>query len=107
MSPVITSIAPKSVVIHSKAKGCVQCNAMDRAVGKTDLLVTKLDGTTDENREFCMTLGYTQAPVVLVYQDGVIIDHWSGFNPIKTAELAADPLVERKAPEEGLELLAA
>ncbi|GAA4033772.1 redoxin NrdH [Arthrobacter methylotrophus] len=98
MSPVTPSTSPKSVVIHSKAKGCVQCNAMDRALAKTDVLVTKVDGTTDENREFCKGLGHTQAPVVVVYQDGVIIDHWSGFNPGKTAELAADPLVERKAP---------
>lgn len=90
----------KTVTIYSKAKGCVQCNAMDRTLEKTDLFVTKLDGTTDENREFCMALGYSQAPVVVVYQDGDIIDHWSGFNPIKSAELVTDPLVERQAPAE-------
>jgi hypothetical protein len=106
MSAVATSTAPKSVVIYSKAKGCVQCDAMDRAVGKTDLHVTKLDGTTDENRDFCMALGYTQAPVVLIYQDGVIIDKWSGFNPVKTAELKNDPLVERKPIAESLGLAA-
>lgn len=92
-------MSAKTIVIYSKAKGCVQCDAMDRAIAKTDILVTKYDGTTDENREFCKELGYTQAPVVLVYQDGVIIDKWSGFNPIKTGELKNDPLVERVPAE--------
>lgn len=107
MSPVTTSTSPKSVVIYSKEKGCVQCTAMDRALAKTDLFVTKKDGTTDENKAFCLTLGYMQAPVVVVYQDGIIIDHWSGFNPVKTGELKADLLVERKAPVEVRELIAA
>ncbi|MBG0738695.1 hypothetical protein IV500_04570 [Paeniglutamicibacter antarcticus] len=107
MSPVTLSTSPKSVTIFSKEKGCVQCNAMDRALAKTDLHVTKLDGTTDENREFCKDLGFTQAPVVVIYQDGVIIDKWSGFNPIKTGELKNDPLVERTAPVEVRELIAA
>ncbi|ACL42357.1 hypothetical protein Achl_4406 (plasmid) [Pseudarthrobacter chlorophenolicus A6] len=98
MSPVITSIAPKSVVVFGKEKGCVQCNAMDRAIAKTDIKVTKVDGTTDENREYCMSLGHTQAPTVVVYQDGVVIDSWSGFNPGKIDELKNDPLVERTAP---------
>ncbi len=107
MSPATLSTSPKSVVIFSKEKGCVQCNAMDRALAKTDLFVTKLNGSTDENKAFCMELGYMQAPVVVVYQDGVIIDHWSGFNPIKTGELNNDPLMERKAPAEVRELIAA
>lgn len=107
MSPVTPSVSRKSVVIFSKEKGCVQCNAMDRALAKTDLLVTKKNGSTEENKAYCMTLGHMQAPVVVVYQDGVVIDHWAGFNPIKTAELVADPLVERKAPVEVRELIAA
>lgn len=107
MSPVITSISPKSVVVFGKEKGCVQCNAMDRAIAKTDILVTKKDGTTEENKAFCLTLGYMQAPVVVVYQDGIIIDHWSGFNPGKVDELKTDPLVERTAPVRELELIAA
>lgn len=106
MSSVTLSASPKSVVIFSKETGCVQCNAMDRAIAKTDLHVTKKNGTTEANKAFCMSLGHMQAPVVVVYQDGVIIDHWSGFNPIKTGELKADPLVERTAPADR-ELIAA
>jgi glutaredoxin-like protein NrdH len=107
MSPVITSTAPKSVTVFGKAKGCVQCNAQDRAVAKTNLAITKKDGTTEENKAFCMSLGHMQAPVTVVYQDGVVIDHWSGFNPGKIDELNNDPLVERTAPAEVLELIAA
>ncbi|QOT19215.1 thioredoxin family protein [Paenarthrobacter sp. YJN-5] len=105
MSPVTLSTSPKSVTVFGKAKGCVQCNAMDRAVAKTNLLITKVDGTTAENKAFCLSLGYMQAPVTVVYQDGKIIDHWSGFNPGKIDELNNDPLVERVAPV--LELVAA
>lgn len=107
MSPVVTSTAPKSVVVYSKEKGCVMCTAMDRAVAKTDIKITKLDARVEENRQFGMDLGHMQAPVVVVYQDGVIIDHWSGFNPGKVDGLKADPLVERVAPVEALELIAA
>ena len=107
MSPVITSIAPKSVVVFGKEKGCVQCNAMDRAIAKTNIKITKKNGTTDENREFCLSLGHSQAPTVVVYQDGVVVDSWSGFNPGKIEELANDPLVERVARVETRELLAA
>lgn len=92
-------MSAKSVVIFSKEKGCVMCTAMDRALSKTDLHVTKKDATTPENREFGMALGHMQAPVVVVYQDGAIIDHWSGFNPVKTNELKNDPLVDRVPAE--------
>lgn len=107
MSPVTLSTSLKTVTVFGKAKGCVQCNAMDRAIAKTDILVTKVDGTTEENKAFCASLGHMQAPVVVVYQDGIVIDHWSGFNPGKVDELKNDPLVERKAPVEVRELIAA
>lgn len=93
-------MSAKSVVIYSKAKGCVMCNATDRALDKTDLAYTKVDGTTEENRAFCTALGHMQAPVVVVYQDGIIIDSFSGFNPGKLDELRNDPLVERTVSAE-------
>jgi glutaredoxin-like protein NrdH len=99
MSSAITSISPKSIVIFGKAKGCVQCDATDRTLAKTDLSFTKKNGTTEENKAFCLTLGYMQAPVVVVYQDGVVIDSFSGFNPGKIDELKNDPLVERVPAE--------
>lgn len=98
-------MSAKSVVIYTKEKGCVQCTATERAMSKTDISYTKLDGSTDENREFCQSLGYMQAPVVIVYQDGKIKDQWSGFNPGKIDELKNDPLVER-IPAEAHDLAA-
>ena len=32
-------------------------------------------------------LGYLQAPVVIVHNNGEIVDHWSGFRPDKIEEL--------------------
>lgn len=86
----------KTVTVYTKASGCVMCNATHRSLSKTDILYTEQDATVPANREFGMSLGHMQAPVVTVHQDGVLIDHWSGFNPGKLDELKKDPLVARK-----------
>ena len=41
------------------------------------------DATTEESLSFISGLdaGYRAAPVVVVFEDGVIVDHWSGYNP--------------------------
>ncbi|KRF05598.1 hypothetical protein ASH00_09020 [Arthrobacter sp. Soil782] len=96
--------SPKTVVMYSKSQ-CVQCDAMKRAIAKTDVLVNELDATTAENRQLCIDLGYMQAPVTVVYQNGEITDSWSGFNPNKVNELKNDPLVVR-VPTGGHELAA-
>lgn len=64
---------------------CVQCNATYRALDKAGIEYEKIDITTDpEAREYVLSLGYLQAPVVVAGDN-----HWSGFSPDRIAALAA------------------
>ncbi len=92
-------MSAKTIVIYSKTKGCVQCDATNRTLAKTDLSFIKLDATTPENRQAGLDLGHMQAPVIVVYQDGEIVHHFSGFNPGELERLKNDPLVERVPSE--------
>lgn len=95
-------MSAKTLTLITKSKGCVQCTATHRALVKTDIFVTELNANDEANIEFGKSLGHLQAPVGIVFQDGVVIDHWSGFRPDKIDELQRDPLVERNAAEREL-----
>jgi glutaredoxin-like protein NrdH len=63
--------------------GCVQCHATVRAMQRADLEFVTVDISTDpQARDFVMSLGYLQAPVVVCGSR-----HWSGFRPDRIAEL--------------------
>ena len=63
---------------------CVQCNATYKALDKNGLDYTVVDITTNEQaRDYVMSLGYLQAPVVVAGDD-----HWSGFRPDRIKQLA-------------------
>ena len=70
---------------------CVQCTATSLKLGRLDLEYSYTDVSTDESAlEFTKSLGFMQAPVVVVRSaDGGIADTWSGFNPDKLNALAA------------------
>lgn len=36
-----------------------------------------------EALEYIKSLGYTEAPVIVVTDDGEVVDHWSGFSEEK------------------------
>jgi len=66
----------------------MQCNATKKALDRAGLDYEVVDISLDPAaREYVLSLGYMQAPVVEV--DG---DHWSGFRPdkIKTLALAVE-----------------
>lgn len=67
---------------------CVQCNATVRSLDKAGAEYAKIDMSQEvEALDLARSLGYQQAPVVLIKnEDGKITDHWSGFNPEKIAE---------------------
>lgn len=90
----------KTVTVLSK-KPCVQCTATYRTLDKTDIAYSVEDASTDANRELALSLGYMQAPIVLVHDvDGTLSDHWTGFRPDKIDELKADPSIERHPSQE-------
>lgn len=70
---------------------CVQCDATKRKLDADGLDYNKDDIYAEENMAIVAELGYMAAPVVLVRDsDGTIVNHWSGFNPTKIAELASE-----------------
>lgn len=80
-----------AVVLYSKPKGCVQCDATKRKLKKHNIHYTEVDVTADATAlEFIKSLGHAQAPVVYVSAiEGDV--HWSGNNP----DLIAQHITER------------
>ncbi|MFB9377308.1 glutaredoxin-like protein NrdH [Kineococcus gynurae] len=73
-----------SITVFS-TPSCVQCSATYRALDRKGLAYDVVDVTTDEAALATVkSLGYVQAPVVLVGEE-----HWSGFRPDRINALAA------------------
>lgn len=73
-----------SITVYTKP-ACVQCNATKKALDRAGLDYTLVDiSIDDEARDYVMTLGYLQAPVVEVNGE-----HWSGFRPERISSLVA------------------
>lgn len=73
-----------TITVYSKPS-CVQCTATYRALDKAGHDYTVVDISQDADaRDYVMSLGHLQAPVVMVGGD-----HWSGFRPDKIATIAA------------------
>jgi glutaredoxin-like protein NrdH len=65
-----------TITVYTKP-ACVQCNATYKALDKNGIAYEVVDITeSDQAREYVMSLGYLQAPVVVTDTD-----HWSGFRP--------------------------
>ncbi|MFJ7619821.1 glutaredoxin-like protein NrdH [Rhodococcus erythropolis] len=71
------------ITVYSKPS-CVQCTATYKALDKQGLVYEVVDISEDAAaRDYVMTLGYLQAPVVVVGDD-----HWSGFRPGRIESIA-------------------
>ena len=85
----------RRIVVYTKP-ACVQGAATYRALDKQGLPYSVIDITESEDaRDYVMSLGYLQAPVVIVrwYMNGHLINehqHWSGFRPDRIKALVAD-----------------
>jgi len=65
-----------AITVYTKP-ACVQCNATYKALDKSGVEYQKVDISVDSDaREYVMSLGYLQAPVVVAGDE-----HWSGFRP--------------------------
>ena len=73
-----------TITVYTKP-ACVQCNATYKALDKQGLTYQVVDITTDDTaRDYVMSLGYLQAPLVVAGDE-----HWSGFRPDHIRRLAA------------------
>ena len=78
-----------AITVYTKPS-CVQCNATYRALDSKGIDYEVLDLSEDAAAlERVKSLGYLQAPVVIVDGEAVGGDHWSGFRPDKISELAS------------------
>ena len=76
-----------TITVYTKP-ACVQCNATYKALDKLGLPYELVDiSEVPEARDYVMSLGYLQAPVVVAGED-----HWSGFRPDRIKALAAQSL---------------
>ncbi len=65
-----------TITVYGKP-ACVQCDATYRALDRSGLAYQVVDITEDAAaREYVLSLGYLQAPVVVAGPD-----HWSGYRP--------------------------
>jgi glutaredoxin-like protein NrdH len=72
-----------TVTVYTKP-ACTQCNATFRALDKAGIDYNKVDlSENDQARDYVMSLGYLQAPVVYVSPT----EHWSGFRPDRLRSL--------------------
>lgn len=71
-----------SITVYSKPR-CPQCTATCRKLNGLGIDHESVDVTKDvEALSFIQSLGYAQAPVVVVKDaKGAIVKHWSGFRP--------------------------
>jgi glutaredoxin-like protein NrdH len=71
-----------TITVYTKPT-CVQCNATYKALEKSHLEFNTVDISADSAaRDYVMSLGYLQAPVVVAGNE-----HWSGFRPDRIREL--------------------
>lgn len=60
---------------------CVKCRAVEISLRRKGVEATKVLVNEDaEAMAFIKSLGYTEAPVIVIREDGQIVDHWSGFH---------------------------
>lgn len=71
-----------SITVYSKPR-CPQCTATQRKLNGLGAQHESVDVSGDpEALSFIQSLGYRQAPVVVVKDaKGAIVKHWSGFRP--------------------------
>ena len=81
------------ITVYSKP-ACVQCTATYKAFDKAGIDYETVDITTNpEARDYVMSLGYQQAPVVVAGEH-----HWSGFRPDRVKAVAAQQRSSSPSP---------
>lgn len=67
---------------------CVKCLAVEISLRRKGIQAVKVLVDEDpEALEYIKSLGYSEAPVIVVTEGDEVIDHWSGFRDDKLVEL--------------------
>jgi glutaredoxin-like protein NrdH len=68
---------------------CVKCRAVEISMRRKGIEVVKVEVDKDPRAmAYIKSLGYTEAPVIVVTDGDEILDHWSGFSEDKISELS-------------------
>lgn len=77
----------KSITVYTKPS-CMQCNAVFKMLDREGISYEKVDLSTDDQaRDYVMSLGYLQAPVVYAGPN----EHFAGFRPDRLKALKSLP----------------
>jgi glutaredoxin-like protein NrdH len=67
---------------------CIRCRAVEIAMRRRGIDATKVMLNEDaEAMAFIKGLGYAEAPVTVVRENGKIVDHWANFSDTKIEKL--------------------
>ena len=79
------------VIVYSlPTSKCVKCKAVEIAMRRRGISVNKIQLDEDPGAvEFIKSLGYSEAPVIVVKDGDDMVDHWSGFSDQKISDLAS------------------
>lgn len=70
------------------ASVCVKCRAVEITMRRRGIEAVKVRVDQDpEAMAFIKSLGYTEAPVIVVRDGDKVVDHWSGFSDEKILAL--------------------
>lgn len=73
-----------SITVYIKSN-CIQCTQTKKLLDKLELPYNTISVEEDTNAyDYVVNhLEYKAAPVIVISEDELTIDHWSGFNPEK------------------------
>jgi len=70
------------------ASVCVKCRAVEISMRRKGIGIAKVEVDKDPDAmAYIKSLGYKEAPVIVVTEGGEVVDHWSGYSEEKIASL--------------------
>jgi glutaredoxin-like protein NrdH len=69
---------------------CVKCRAVEISMRRKGIEAVKVELEKDpEAMAYIKSLGYSEAPVIVVTEGDEVVDHWSGFSEDKISALSS------------------
>lgn len=77
------------VTVYSlPAAVCVKCRAVEISLRRKGIKAVKIEVDKDPDAmAYIKSLGYAEAPVIVVTDGDEVVDHWSGFSDDKISAL--------------------
>jgi glutaredoxin-like protein NrdH len=67
---------------------CIKCRAVEISMRRKGIDATKVLVDEDPKAmEFIKSLGYAEAPVIVITDDDEVVDHWSGYSEERISAL--------------------